>query len=293
MNKLMKRSCIALVAPVLFAWTGAMASADTTQQAAVDQSFDAVQSAVAAAGLVEIIQIDHARLAADEGVDMPPARVQLFSDPQLNAAILSENIRAGLDLPFRVLSYQDQDTAAVSYTGSDFLAQRHGLSATGALATFDPRLDDVFNQLNALTAHPVPSNDIPQGFAILEIASNYPVAETVARLKQAVTAQSDTIWFGEIDFQAEAAAHDVSLVPAQLLLFGGPAPGGVAMAEFPAIGLDAFCQKLLVYEGDDGNAVVIFNDIAALARLYYGRSIEPHDMLNKRLTATFSAAVEG
>lgn len=64
------------------------------------------------------------------------------------------------------------------------------------------------------------------------------------------------------------------------------------MAEFPAIGLDAFCQKLLVYEGDDGKARVLFNDIAAFADLHYQRAMEPHAMLNKRLTATFKGAIE-
>jgi uncharacterized protein (DUF302 family) len=84
----------------------------------------------------------------------------------------------------------------------------------------------------------------------------------------------------------------VALAPAQLLLFGGPAPGGVAMAAFPEIGLDAFCQKLLVYRDEQGTTRVIYNDIAALAELHYGRSAKPHAMLNKRLTTTFFTALE-
>ncbi|AXI45592.1 hypothetical protein C1J03_05800 [Sulfitobacter sp. SK012] len=286
----MTQSWFSFLVAAFVACAGITASADETKQAAVDQSFEAVQAAVSAAGLVEIIQIDHARLAAAVGVEMPSARVQLFSDPNLNALVLKENIRAGLDLPFRALSYDEGGVPALSYTSSAFLAQRHGLTAT--LADFDARLSDVFSQVEELSPQQVATQDITPDFAILEIESKYGVKETVARLRDVVTAQSDTIWFGDIDFQAEAADYNVSLVPAQLLLFGGPAPGGVAMAEFPAIGLDAFCQKLLVYEGSDGKAIVIFNDIAALARLHYGRSTEPHNLLNQRLTATFSGAVE-
>ncbi len=279
-----------LVATVM--WAGVAARTDDVQQAAVDQSFEAVKTAAAAAGLTEVIQIDHARLAAAEGVTMPPARVQLFSDPALNAVVLSDNIRAGLDLPFRVLSFDDRGTSALSYTSSAFLAQRHGLTTASALVDFDDRLNEVLSQLTVTSPLAVSTKGVEPDFAVLEIKSKYGVDVSVERLKQAVTAQSDTIWFGDIDFQAEAASHNVSLRPARLLLFGGPAPGGVAMAEFPAIGLDAFCQKLLVYEGEDGNAVLIFNDIAALARLHYGRSIEPHDLLNQRLIATFRGAVE-
>ncbi|MBT8168879.1 DUF302 domain-containing protein [Phaeobacter gallaeciensis] len=268
------------------------ANADISNQMKVDQSFEAVKEAVQNAGLTEIIQIDHARLAAAENVEMPPSRVQLFSDPGLNAEIMKHEIRAGLDLPFRALSFDEAGALSLLYTSSDFLAKRHGITDAPLLAKMDDHLVAVFEQVPDLSAQKVESTRVDKDFAVLELRSQYGVAETVARLKETITAQSDTIWFGEIDFQSEAKAFGVELVPAQLLLFGGPAPGGVAMAEFPAIGLDAFCQKLLVYEGDDGKARVLFNDIAAFADLHYQRAIEPHAMLNKRLTATFKGAIE-
>lgn len=267
-------------------------SAQETLQAEIDRSFEAVSQTVEDAGLRSVLTIDHARLAAEEGVTMPPSRVHLFSDSGLNAMIMQENVRAGLDLPFRALSYAADGASAVMYTPAAFIAQRHALTNSSALSDFDTRLQAALPEINEVALMPTPADDVDLDFAIIELRSQFPVAQTVARLKAAVTAQPDTIWFAEIDFQEEAAGFDVDLVPARLLLFGGPAPGGVAMADFPAIGLDAFCQKLLVYEGEDGNAVVIFNDIAALAELYYGRSASPHTMLNKRLTETFTNAIQ-
>lgn len=117
------------------------------------------------------------------------------------------------------------------------------------------------------------------------------VSEAVANLTKTIMAQDDTVWFGEIDFAAQASESGVKMPEAVLLLFGGPAPGGVAMADFPAIGLDAFCWKLLVHAGPDGGSVVLFNDLAALAELHYGASAKPHHVLNKRLTATFRSAI--
>lgn len=268
------------------------AHSNDTLKADTDSVFEAVAEAVADAKMAKVIEIDHARLAAGEGVEMPPSRVLLFSDPEVNAAILSKSIRAGLDLPYRVLSYGDDATSTLSYTSSAFIAKRHGLEGSAALADFDERLQAALRAVDGADPRPVPTDAVDRDFGIIEIASAYDVAETVVRLEKAVTAQTDTIWFGEVDFTKEAAAFDVALPAAKLLLFGGPAPGGVAMADYPAIGLDAFCQKLLVYEGTDGKAVVLFNDIATFAQLYYGSSIEPHAMLNKRLSATFSAAVK-
>jgi uncharacterized protein (DUF302 family) len=267
-------------------------AADTAEQEAVDSAIDSVGVAVASAGLKDIVAIDHSRLAAAEGVPMPPAHVQIFSDSVANSAILQANIRAGLDLPFRILSYSEKGTPSLAYTSSDFIAKRHGINDQEIFSAFEEKLDGVLSQLTDLPEPKAAPVGADKDFGVLELVSNYDVPETVARIRKAVTAQPDTVWFAEIDFQAEARESGVDIAPAQLLLFGGPAPGGVAMAEFPAIGLDAFCQKLLVYRDDQGNTRVIFNDIAAFAELHYGSSAKPHAMLNKRLTKTFSTAIQ-
>ncbi|WP_254435590.1 DUF302 domain-containing protein [Ruegeria arenilitoris] len=268
--------------------TAMMAHASSVQEA-VDENISLIEVAIEEAGLASIASIDHARLAAAEGVEMPPSRVQIFSDPEVNTPILKENLRAGLDLPFRVLSYAQDGTAEVIHTGSDFLEVRHGLRDKSALDTFSKRLGEVTREVDGDAA---PTDGLSRDYGIIELTSALSVAEAVENLTKIVVAQDDTVWFGEIDFTAEAATQDAELPEAVLLLFGGPGPGGVAMAEFPAIGLDAFCQKLLVYAGDDGGSVVIFNDIAAFAELHYGSSAKPHHALNERLTATFQKALQ-
>ncbi|NDR55658.1 DUF302 domain-containing protein [Pseudoruegeria sp. M32A2M] len=264
--------------------------ADDAPQTAVDTSFDAIRAAVLFAGYEPVIDIDHARLAAEAGEEMPPSRVQLFSNPEVEAQILQQDIRAGLDLPFRVLSFAEQGQAKVLYTDADFLAIRHGLDLGATGEAFDSTLTEIL-EAASVVAEPARTKGIVEGFGIIELTSAFGFDTTIDRLKQSVMAQGDTIWFGEVDFTAQADAVGVDLPSATLLLFGGPAPGGVAMAQFPAIGLDAFCQKLLVYTADDGSVQVIFNDIAALAELHYGRSAKPHHGLNQRLTETFTAAV--
>lgn len=257
---------------------------------ATDTLFAAIQDNAAAAGLEPVLTIDHARLAADTGVTMPPARVALFADWKATAAIMADNPRAGLDLPFRALAYQGADGPAVAYTAASFLKARHGLSSDGALAAMDRALTAATSGLSGGTATPVTGEGVNRDFGILSIPSRFGFAETVERLKAVVRAQADTVWFGEIDFTARAAAEGANIPPAALLLFGGPKPGGVAMAQFPVLGLDAFCQKLLVLE-TGGKTEVLLNSIADLARLHYGKTAPPHLALDERLTATFRQAV--
>lgn len=58
---------------LLFA-TAMMAQASSLQDA-VDKKFTSIEVAIEEAGLASIVSIDHARLAAAEGVEMPPSRV--------------------------------------------------------------------------------------------------------------------------------------------------------------------------------------------------------------------------
>ncbi len=260
----------------------------TSMQKAVDANISRIEGAVQKAGLTEVASIDHARLALAEGVEMPASRVLIFSDSKINTDILSESIRAGLDLPFRALSFDESGVATVAYTDADFLRIRHGLQDVSTLRTYNSLQESLYT---GLPTKPAPTISLAENYGILELRSELSVAEAVNRLTQTVKSQTDTVWFGEIDFSKEAAQHGKEIDEAVLLLFGGPAPGGVAMADFPAIGLDAFCQKLLVYADENGGSITIFNDIAALAQLHYGQAAKPHHALNERLTATFKEAL--
>ncbi len=268
--------------------TSAQAQSSSVQTA-VDENFLALETVVAEAGVTPIASIDHARLAKAEGVEMPASRVLIFSDPEINTPILEETVRAGLDLPFRVLSFDQDGRPQIAYTDPQFLKVRHGLTNASSLRAFQSKMLEV---LSGLDVTPAPTNGLFADYGVIELRSQLSVPEAVERLRTVVMGQDDTVWFGEIDFASEASQLGVELPDTVLLLFGGPAPGGVAMAGFPAIGLDAFCQKLLVYANEEGGSVVIFNDIAALAELHYGSSAEPHHGLNKRLIATFRKAIE-
>lgn len=127
--------------------------------------------------------------------------------------------------------------------------------------------------------------------AVVELKSPFSVQESCERIRKTVMSQGDTKWFGEVNFTAEAKSLGEELPDAVLLLFGGPKLSGVVMPGHPKLGLDAFCQKLLVYESE-GGVRVIFNDIAALSEWHYGNAIEPQKMINGRLKQTFEKALE-
>jgi uncharacterized protein (DUF302 family) len=59
------------------------------------------------------------------------------------------------------------------------------------------------------------------------------------------------------------------------------------MAGAPELGLDAFCQKLLIWQGEDGRTRVSFNDLLVLAERQAAPSSMALRVINFRLNSTF------
>ena len=77
-----------------------------------------------------------------------------------------------------------------------------------------------------------------------------------------------------------------------LFLWGAPAPGAKAMRDFPRMGLDAFCQKTLVYQPPGGPVQVLYNQMPAFAEMHYGDTALPHRVITSRMSKMLRGAVE-
>lgn len=286
------------IAICLFALSGLLTTLNASAEERHDASdalFKSVMSRVERATNLEIIaQIDHSRLAAGVGEKMPPSRVLIFSDKRLDSELMKIDPRIGVDLPIRILAYETSPGGAskVIYNNLAYLESRYGLKLPSDLA-------DRYTGVIGLALEGIEPKDVARfetnkldsdGLATLE--SPHGFEETLRRLRAAIDAQDDTVWFGEIDFDARAMEAGITISPAHLLLFGGPGPGGRAMSAGPSLGLDAFCQKLLVLQDQVGSVRVMFNDLLALAERHGVRKNLALRVINRRLAKTFKKALE-
>lgn len=76
--------------------------------------------------------------------------------------------------------------------------------------------------------------------------------ETIRKALEVISRNDDVTIFKEIDYQKLAAQNDVKLPPTYLIMYGAPSPGGKAMKQAQTLGLDAFPQKLLVWQNEMG-----------------------------------------
>ena len=93
---------------------------------------------------------------------------------------------------------------------------------------------------------------------LIRIPAHHPVATTIDRLQQSLTAHGVLI-FARIDFSADAGRAGLVMRPEQLLIFGNPKAGTPLMQQAPASGLD-LPLKVLVWEDADAQVWLGYND---------------------------------
>src|SRR5215831_10574844 len=81
--------------------------------------------------------IDHSGTAEAVGVQMPDSKLVMFGNPSKGAVVMAAAPLAALDLPLKVLVWEDGNgVVSVSYNSPEFMVERHHLD--GAIrAPFD------------------------------------------------------------------------------------------------------------------------------------------------------------
>ena len=253
------------------------------------------QNLAASATLSKVADIDHSRLGQQAGSPMPPARVLLISDPQLESDLIKQNPLVALELPLRVLAFEDgRDKASkIIYNTFDYLVSRYQLDPASTAKLKDRYIANLGIATSGIAPASVATfpSDTMRPDGITTISSPFGFEETLERVNTAINSQGDTMHFGTVDFQANARELGVEIAPSFLILFGGPAPGGKAMAEAPTLGLDAFCQKFLIWEDASGQIKLSFNDLLALAERQDVDKAMALRVINYRLNKTFGDAL--
>jgi uncharacterized protein (DUF302 family) len=97
----------------------------------VAQTVERLTGVIADRGFTLFRVIDHSGTAEQAGVHMPNSKLVMFGKPAVGSEAMLAAPTAGLDLPLKVLVWEDGNTAvSVSYNSPEFLAERHHLDGT-------------------------------------------------------------------------------------------------------------------------------------------------------------------
>lgn len=111
----------------------------------VNTTIDRLQAALESKGLRIFDRIDHAANADGAGLSLAPTQVLIFGNPALGTPLMNCAPTTALDLPQKMLAWQDADGQThLAWNDPAWLQQRHGIAGcdevlgkiSGALANF-------------------------------------------------------------------------------------------------------------------------------------------------------------
>jgi uncharacterized protein (DUF302 family) len=116
-----------------------------TSPRSVTDTVSRLSALAAAKGMKVFAVIDHSGEAKASGLELPDTKVVIFGNPQAGTPVMLAAPLVALDLPLKVLVWDEAAHTRVSYTAPSFLAARYGLSdeLAGRLAGIDALTDAV------------------------------------------------------------------------------------------------------------------------------------------------------
>ncbi|HEY7790543.1 MAG TPA: DUF302 domain-containing protein [Vicinamibacterales bacterium] len=100
---------------------------DTRSPHSVDATVEALTMILQSKGVTIFAVVDHRGEAEKAGIKMPPTKLLIFGNPKAGTPLMLAAPRTGLDLPLKILVWQDADEQVwVSYNSPQYLYERHG-----------------------------------------------------------------------------------------------------------------------------------------------------------------------
>src|SRR5262249_48624122 len=101
-----------------------------------EETMNKVEAQVRALGMTAFAHVDHAAGAAAVGLPLRPTDLVIFGAAKAGTPLMQSVQTIGLDLPLRILVWQDDSGATwLSHNDPGWLVRRHGLDDEGAKAT--------------------------------------------------------------------------------------------------------------------------------------------------------------
>lgn len=118
-----------------------------TSPYSVSETMDRLQEAVRSKGAHVFARVDHGAGAKTAGLSLPPEAVLIFGNPKLGTPLMQQNPRFGLDLPLKVLVWQEGGVTKLAYTAPASLGARYGVDPSHpVLVKMGKVLDAVTNE---------------------------------------------------------------------------------------------------------------------------------------------------
>ncbi|TFF35491.1 DUF302 domain-containing protein [Mucilaginibacter psychrotolerans] len=93
----------------------------------VKETMDLIQRYAESHGATVYTRIDQQSEARKNGITLQPLEYLLFGNPQKGAALMASNPLIALDLPLKIICWQNQDgKTLIAFNDHEFISRRYG-----------------------------------------------------------------------------------------------------------------------------------------------------------------------
>ena len=101
---------------------------------AFEETVAALQKTLNSKGITIFATIDHKKAAEAVGESMPPATVLIVGNPKVGTALMQENPRLAIELPLKILIYEDGKKVNIRYEKIAAIAKKYDIKQTFSTA---------------------------------------------------------------------------------------------------------------------------------------------------------------
>ncbi|WP_299988853.1 DUF302 domain-containing protein [uncultured Pontibacter sp.] len=114
------------------------------------ETLNKLRASIQEMGINLVAEVDHAKAAADKGMELRPTHVLIFGNPLVGTNLMQADQRVGLDLPLRLLVWEDEKSQVyLSYRHPNDLQQDYKLSDQQAVLD---KMGKVFEKLSEVVS---------------------------------------------------------------------------------------------------------------------------------------------
>ena len=122
--------------------------ADFESPLAFEETVVALQKELNSRGITVFATIDHQAAAKAVGENMQPATVLIVGNPKVGTALMQENPRLAIELPLKILIYEDGKKVNIRYEKIAAMGEKYHIKQNFATAE---KIDSAMQQLIKLT----------------------------------------------------------------------------------------------------------------------------------------------
>ncbi|MBT0606674.1 DUF302 domain-containing protein [Aequorivita echinoideorum] len=230
-------------------------------------TYNSLRNAIQANNNVNIVaEVNHTANAQSTGQDLGNTRLIIFGNPAVGTPLMQANQLAGLDLPQKMLVYQNSsNNVFVAYNSTAYLSARHaGVGGASTLQQLGTALSNFTEGATNATVSENSSSGITNRQGSITLVSNNDFATTYNNLRNAISDNTNLNIIAEVDHQLNAQSVGLTLRPTKLIIFGNPSLGTPLMRSAQTTGID-LPQKMLVWQDENGTVNISYNNPPYLA----------------------------